>query len=132
MYELAYCDDAVSVIGHIVDTLGPLRFPRHHSHCLENLIQYIFQIYLPRDRSTYWWCHDYRRPLFCFLSNSQEHRTGAQLVTCSRAIIQKFANPQILRNLAKLPVCHFNNCNDNLFTWVTYSTLQECSKKTRH
>ena len=45
----------------------------------------------------------------CFLSNSQMHRTGAQLVTCARAIIQKFASPQIPRNLAKLPVYHLNN-----------------------
>ena len=43
-------------------------------------------------------------PFVCFLSNSQMHTTGAQLVICSRAIIQKFANPQIPRNLAKLPV----------------------------
>ena len=34
MYELAYCDDAVSVIGHSVYTLGPLLFRRHHRHCL--------------------------------------------------------------------------------------------------
>ena len=34
MYELAYCDDAVSLIGHIVYTLGPLLFRRHHRHCL--------------------------------------------------------------------------------------------------
>ena len=29
-------------------------------------------------------------------------------------------------------VCIWIKCNNNLFTWVTYSTLQECSKKTRH
>ena len=50
MYELAYCDDAVSVIGHIVYTLGPLRSPRHHSHCLGNFIQYIFQMYHKTDQ----------------------------------------------------------------------------------
>ena len=34
LYELAYCDDAVSLIGHIVYTLRPLLFRRHHRHCL--------------------------------------------------------------------------------------------------
>ena len=33
MYELAYCDDGVSVIRHIVYTVRPLLFRRHHRHC---------------------------------------------------------------------------------------------------
>ena len=41
LYELAYCDDAVSVIGHIVYSLGPLLFLRHHSHSLEFFHPYI-------------------------------------------------------------------------------------------
>ena len=32
LYELAYCDDAMSVIGHIVYSVGSLLFGRHHSH----------------------------------------------------------------------------------------------------
>ena len=140
LYELAYCDDAVSVIGHIVYTLGPLQFPRHHSHCLENLIQYIFQIYLIyicTMRQIYIsvvsWLSEASLSVYWAIQRCTcTDRTCAQLVICARAIIQKFASPQVPRNLAKLPVCHLNKyaiiCNNNLFTWVTHSTSQERSK----
>ena len=47
LYELAYCDDAVSVIGHIVYSLGPLLFLRRHSHSLEFFHPYIHYVLLP-------------------------------------------------------------------------------------
>lgn len=76
-----------------------------------------------------------QRPLCLFPEQFTDAQTCAQLVICSRAIIQKFANPQTPKNLAILPVAIWITaiiCNNNLFTWVTDFTLRECSKKTRH
>ena len=57
LYELAYCDDALSVIRHIVYSLGALLFRRHHRHCcpafssLQIHLLYILVLATPNHRT---------------------------------------------------------------------------------
>ena len=112
LYELAYCDDAVSVIGHIVYSLGPLLFLRHHSHSLEFFHPYIHYVLFPIGSSI-----PHQLMLFCgWLSLV---RLKSAPAPCSRESMHQAAgsNSSSRENINLLLLWGRLASTDGLLTW---------------